>query len=57
MPHDRALVTATPEQLAAQVEKLYAAMGNRGRMVGPGCTFPPETPGENLHAIRKAVEF
>jgi uroporphyrinogen decarboxylase len=57
MPHDRRLVTATPEQLVAQVEKLYAAMGNRGRMVGPGCTFPPETPVENLHAIRKAVEF
>ncbi len=55
MPHDRTLVTATPEQLAAQVKELYVAMGNRGWMVGPGCTFPPETPVENLQAIRNAV--
>jgi len=55
LAHDRALIAAAPEQLVAQVKKLYTAMGNRGWMLGPGCTFPPETPVENLRAIRKAV--
>ena len=56
MPHDRALVTAASEQLAAQVEELYTTMGDRGWMLGPGCTFPPGTSVENLQAIRNAVE-
>ncbi|MBN1161826.1 MAG: hypothetical protein JXA17_07765 [Dehalococcoidales bacterium] len=57
MSHGRSLVTAPPGQLAAQVKELYTAMGDRGWMVGPGCTFPPDTSEENLRAIRKAVEF
>jgi uroporphyrinogen-III decarboxylase len=32
------------------------AMGKKGWMVGPGCTFPPETPEANLQAIRNAVK-
>lgn len=57
MPHDRTLVTAPPEQLAAQVEELHTSMGDRGWMLGSGCTFPPDTPVENLRAIRNAVAF
>ncbi len=57
LAHDRALVAATPEQLAAQVKEIYSDMGNRGWMLGPGCTFPPDTPLVNLHAIRDAVVF
>jgi uroporphyrinogen decarboxylase len=53
--HDRRLVIATPEQLEAHVKEICTSMGNRGWMLGPGCTFPPETPVENLHAIRHAV--
>ncbi|MBI2829813.1 MAG: hypothetical protein HYX81_01495 [Chloroflexi bacterium] len=54
--HDKSLVEATPMQLAAEVIGMRIAMGNRGWIVGPGCTFPPETPEANLQAIRDAVE-
>ncbi len=54
--HDESLVKATTQQLAAEVKGLRVALGNRGWMVGPGCTFPPATPEANLRAIRDAVE-
>jgi uroporphyrinogen decarboxylase len=49
------LVHGTPDQVAAEVKKARTEMGNQGWMVGPGCTFPPEAPEENLKAIREAV--
>lgn len=53
--HDRTLVTSTPERLAAEVKGMRVALGKKGWMVGPGCTFPPETPEANLQTIRDAV--
>jgi uroporphyrinogen decarboxylase len=53
--HDGSLVAATPEWLAAEVKGMRVALGKKGWMVGPGCTFPPETPEANLQAIRYAV--
>jgi uroporphyrinogen decarboxylase len=53
--HGRSLVEATPAQLAAEVKGMRVALGKKGWMVGPGCTFPPPTPEANLQAIRKAV--
>lgn len=53
--HGRDLVTTTPQQLAAEITGLRIAMGNKGWMLGPGCTFPPETPEANLDAIRQTV--
>lgn len=53
---DKSLVEATPMQLAAEVTGMRVAMGKKGWMLGPGCTFPPETPEANLQAIRDAVE-
>jgi uroporphyrinogen decarboxylase len=55
--HGRDLVDATPQQLAAEITALRTAMGNHGWMLGPGCTFPPDTPELNLDAIRQAVEI
>jgi len=54
--HRSGLVRATPAQIRGEVLGLRAAMGRRGWMVGPGCTFPPETPEENLDALRQAVD-
>jgi uroporphyrinogen decarboxylase len=56
MAHDRSLVESTPAQLAAEVKGMRVALGKKGWMVGPGCTFPPETPEANLQAIRDAVD-
>ena len=52
---DRSLVEATPMQLSAEITGMRVAMGKKGWMVGPGCTFMPETPEINLFAIREAV--
>lgn len=54
--HKGWLVRSDPSTLRGEVLGLRSAMGRRGWMVGPGCTFPPETPEENLDAIRQAVE-
>jgi uroporphyrinogen decarboxylase len=53
--HDRSLVESTPAQLAAEVKGMRVALGKKGWMLGPGCTFPPQTPEANLQAIREAV--
>jgi uroporphyrinogen decarboxylase len=55
IPHEQNLVKSTPEQLAAEVKGMIVALGKKGWMLGPGCTFPPETPDANLQAIRHAV--
>jgi uroporphyrinogen decarboxylase len=53
--HDGSLVESAPVQLAAEVKGMRVALGKKGWMLGPGCTFPPETPEANLQAIRHAV--
>jgi uroporphyrinogen decarboxylase len=53
---DNSLVEATPMQLAAEISGMRVAMGKEGWMIGPGCTFPPETPEANVQAIRDAVD-
>ena len=55
MAHDRTLVETTPSLLAAEVRGMRVALGKKGWMVGPGCTFPADTPEINLQAIRDAV--
>ena len=54
--HDTGLVNAAPAQLAAEIRSMRLAMGKKGWMVGPGCTFPPETPDVNLQAIRDSAK-
>lgn len=56
MAHRKALVEATPQELVAEVREMRVAMGKRGWMLGPGCTFSPETSEAIIQAIRQAVE-
>lgn len=53
---DKNITQASPAQLAAEIKGMRVAMGDKGWMLGPGCTFPPETPEANIRAIRDAVE-
>lgn len=53
---DRNLTQASAIQLTAEIKGMGVAMGDKGWMLGPGCTFAPETPEANLQAIRDAVE-
>ena len=56
IPHGRALVEAAPGRLEAEIAGMRVALGRRGWMLGPGCTFPPETPASHLRAVRRAVD-
>jgi len=56
IPQGRTLLKTTPEQLAAEVAGMWVAMGNRGWMLGPGCTFLHEAPLANLQAVRQVAE-
>ena len=49
------LMDSTPQQLAGEVRGTRLAMGTRGWMFGGGCTFQPETPEANIHAVREAA--
>jgi uroporphyrinogen decarboxylase len=56
VPHDQSLIDASPGEIAATIGGLRAAMGRRGWMLGPGCTFPGEAPEANLRAVRQAAD-
>lgn len=56
LSHGKDLVEATPKQLAREVYQLRVSLGQKGWMLGGGCTFMPETPEINLFATREAVE-
>ena len=53
--HRRGLVESSPHDLASEVRGIRVAMGDRGWMLGGGCTFPPNAPEANLDAVREAV--
>ena len=53
---DRSLVESDTVKLAAEIRGMRIAMGKKGWMLGPGYTFPPETPEANLRTIRNSVE-
>jgi uroporphyrinogen decarboxylase len=56
MGYRQDLQSAPSAQVAGEVLGLRAALGRRGWMIGPGCTFSGETPAENLRALRAAVD-
>lgn len=56
LPHERKLVEASPEQITAEITGMKIALGWRGWILGPGCTFLPETPEDNIRAVRDAVD-
>ena len=54
--HDRTLVESSPEILRSEITGMRIGLGDKGWFLGPGCTFPPETPDGNIQAIREAVK-
>ena len=52
---DTSLVESEPKKLTAEIFGMRVVMGEKGWMLGPGCTFPPDTPEANIQAIRDAV--
>jgi len=52
--HGASLVQASPEEIEADIRGLQAVMGDRGWMLGPGCTYFPEAPEANVMAVRRA---
>jgi uroporphyrinogen decarboxylase len=54
--HDEGLIMASVAQLKAEVKGMRVAIGDKGWILGPGCTFPPKNPEAHLRAIREAVE-
>ena len=55
LPHKGGLVDAEPADLARAVQDTSNAMGAAGWMLGTGCTFPPNTPEENVRAVSIAA--
>ncbi|MBI4233191.1 MAG: uroporphyrinogen decarboxylase [Chloroflexi bacterium] len=53
--HRTLLAEGTPAQVAGEVASLRREMGATGWMLGPGCTFPPQTPEANVRAVRDAL--
>jgi uroporphyrinogen-III decarboxylase len=45
-----------PEEVVRQGLDAIQQAGAGGIILAPGCTFPPETPEQNLRALRQAVE-
>ncbi len=56
MGYRQDLQQAPAAQVAGEVIGLRTALGRRGWMIGPGCTFSGETPADNLKALREAVD-
>jgi uroporphyrinogen decarboxylase len=52
----KVMAASTPEETTGEVIGLRVAMGSKGWILAPGCTFAPATPEGNIAAIRKAVE-
>jgi uroporphyrinogen decarboxylase len=49
------LKNGSPEQVREEVEKALELTGGRFFLLAPGCSIPPETPAENLFAIRSSL--
>lgn len=56
LSHHGTLATGRPEEVAEEVSWTAEMIEGSGWMVGPACAAPPETPAENLRAVRHAVE-
>jgi uroporphyrinogen decarboxylase len=52
-----AVLTGTPEDVAAEVRDAIAATDGRRLIVAPGCVIPTTAPEANLEALRRAVEM
>ncbi len=51
----RTLLAGPPADVARQVQDAVSEAGDRGFMVGPGCSIPPQCPEQNLLAVKEAL--
>ena len=56
LPRGTGLTKSIPAHLAAEINAMRVALGDKGWILGPGCTFPHETPEANVRTVRDAVE-
>ncbi len=49
------LKTGEPDQVREEVERVLELTGGTHFLLAPGCSIPPETPAENLFAIRSML--
>jgi uroporphyrinogen decarboxylase len=49
------LKTGEPDQVREEVERALELTGGKHFLLAPGCSIPPETPAENLFAIRSML--
>ncbi len=45
-----------PEQILSKARRIRGSMENKKWILGPGCTFEPSVPEENLQVLREEVE-
>jgi uroporphyrinogen decarboxylase len=53
---EAAILTATPDAVAAQARDAVAETGGRGVIIAPGCVVPVATPAANILAALRAVQ-
>ena len=53
--HRTTLMKDQPEDVVREVERAKREMGKSSWMLGPGCTFPPFAPEENLGILKEAI--
>ncbi|HUV31910.1 MAG TPA: uroporphyrinogen decarboxylase family protein [Acidobacteriota bacterium] len=49
------LLQGTPDEVSRMIEKLKADNDPSRLIIGPGCSIPPETPMENLKAVKDTL--
>lgn len=50
------LMAASPAQIYGSVFGIKSAMGRKGYMIGPACTYDPAVPESNIAAVRMGAE-
>ena len=49
--HNNTVLSKDPKDILNEVREIKKEMGTNGWMIGPGCTFPPESPDANLKSL------
>lgn len=57
LDHEGWLRQSAPDEVAYLVGKLKKSLDPSRVILSPGCTFPPETPSENLRALRESLSL
>ena len=54
--HKNLMLKGTKDEVSSKVKELMELSKDIRLIVGPGCIIPPETPEENLQAVKEALE-